>query len=484
MKNYIISTAIGCLLAVTLPGCQEDLLEKPKTFVSPNTFFANADGYEQVVKGIYSTLPSLFTANGMMMREMFSDYSGSPSPSYEQALPTYQNNHQPFFYNVRGEWANEYTIIKNANFILSYLDPATNLTATKKKELTAEARFLRAFAYFQLVQFFGDLPIRTTPLSDYSQAQAPRSSQADVYKLILDDLTYAEANLPEQTSQQGRVYKLVATAQLAKVYLTMAGNPLKQTQYFQNAREKALAVINSGKFQLVSDYAQLFHSTAYTTESIWEQLFRPEVGGNGLQALSSTAKGFVPILLPSSWFINSFAKGDQRKEWGIKQSYKGPDGATLAPFYQKFVNTTFIDAGATPSGVINGYTVPFLRLGEIYLIAAEAENEISGPANAYQYINRIRQRARVNKSDPTNVPDLANLSKEQFREAVYMERKWELHEEGSAWFDLKRTGTLTKIQTIRSADLVRPIGTYNDTWYIPDNEIQNNTIPQNPSYGK
>lgn len=484
MKNYITSIAITFLLAITLPGCQEDLQEKPRTFVSPNTFFSNADGYEQVVKGIYSSLPSLFSSNSMMMREMFSDYNGSPSPSFEQALPTYQNNHQPFFYNVRGEWSNEYTIIKNANFILSYLEPATNLSATKKNELTGEARFLRGFAYFQLVQFFGDVPVRTTPLTDYTQAQAPRSPQADVYKFILDDLTYAEANLPEQTSQQGRVYKLVATALLAKVYLTMAGNPLKQTQYYQNAKEKALAVINSGKFGLVPDYAKLFHNTAYTSESIWEQLYRPEVGGNGLQGLSSTAKGFVPILLPSSWFINSFAKGDQRKEWGIKQNYKGPDGATLAPFYQKFVNTAFIDAGTTPSGVINGYTIPFLRLGELYLIAAEAENELNGPANAYAYINRIRQRARVDKSDLTNVPDLTNLSKEQFREAVYMERKWELYEEGTAWFDLKRTGTLAKIQTVRGNDLVRPIGDYNSTWYIPDNEIQNNAIPQNPTYGK
>ena len=118
----------------------------------------------------------------------------------------------------------------------------------------------------------------------------------------------------------------------------------------------------------------------------------------------------------------------------------------------------------------------------MYLIAAEAENEINGPANAYQYINKIRWRARINKADPTHVPDLAGLSKDQFRDAVLMERKWELHIEGSTWYDLKRTGTLSRIQTVRPTTLVNPIGAYNNTWYIPDIEIQNNNIPQNPSY--
>jgi hypothetical protein len=484
MNKYITSALIGCFTSIAFMSCQEHLQEIPRTFVSPTTFFANPNGYDQAVKGIYSTLPAVFGHNKMMMREMFSDYSGVPSASFEQALPCYQNNHEPFFYNVREEWATDYAIIKNSNFVLSYLEPATNLALTQKNALIAEVRFLRGFAYFQLVQFFGDVPLRTSPLTDYAQAQAPRVPQAEVYKFIVDDLIFAETNLPEQTTQQGRVYKLVATALLAKVYLTMAGVPLKQTQNFEKARDKALAVINSGKYQLVNDYSKLFHNTGYTSESIWEQLFRIDLGGNGLQRISSTAKGFVPMLLPSTWFINSFAKGDQRKEWGILSTYKGPDGTILAPFYHKFVNTAFIDAGSTSSSTINAYTIPFLRLGEMYLIAAEAENELNGPTNAYAYINRIRQRARINKSDLAHVPDLTNLSKEQFREAIYMERKWELHMEGTAWFDLKRTGTLSKIQALRGNGLIRPIGEYNNTWYIPDNEIQNNPIAQNPTYSK
>lgn len=482
MKKILIIITHSLLLLSILTGCKKSLIEKPKTFVSPNAFFSTPASYDLGVVGIYSTLPATFGNNGWLTRESFSDIIGQVSGAYEQALPVWQNNHQPFFYNVRDQWTNHYAIVKNANFMLEKLDAATVLSATQKNALEGEAHFLRAYAYFQLVQLYGDVPLSTSVLKDLSNVQIARSPQADVYKLIVDDLTFAEANLPDNAPTVGRVYKLVATALLAKVYLTMAGNPLNQTKYYTNARDKALAVINSGKFALMNDYSKVFHNTTYTTESIWEQTYQPGIGGNPLMGNSATAPGYVYILTPAPWFINSFAKGDQRQVWGIQQNYVAPSGV-LAPFFTKFVNLAWIDNGtiAANAGKLE-YTVPILRLAEMYLIVAEAENEVNGPANAYQYINKIRWRARVDKTDPTDVPDLSGLSKDQFRSAVLMERKWELCLEGSTWYDLKRTNTLSNIQTIRPTTLVHPIGAYNQTWYIPDIEIQNNNIPQNPLY--
>jgi hypothetical protein len=483
MKKTLIIITYSFLLVFVLSGCKKTLEEKPKTFVSPDAFFTSAASYDLGVVGIYRTIPATFGNNAWLTRESFSDIIGPVSGAYEQGLPVYQNNHQPFFYNVRDQWTNHYSIVKDANFILKKLDEATVLSATQKNALAGEARFLRAYAYFQLVQLYGDVPIRTTPLEDLSDVKIARSAQADVYKLILDDLSFAETSLPENAPTAGRVYKLAATALLAKVHLTMAGNPLKQTQSYTIARDKALAVINSGKFALLDDYSQVFHNTKYTKESIWEWTYQAGVGGNPLHNNSATAPGYTYILTPATWFINSFPTGDQRKAWGIKENYvlttaSGP--LTLNPFFTKFVDLTALNTG--PASARIEYTVPILRLAEMYLIAAEAENEISGPANAYQYINKIRWRARVNKVDPTNVPDLAGLSKDQFRDAVLMERKWELHLEGSTWYDLKRSGTLSRIQTVRPTTLIHPIGAYNNTWYIPDIEIQNNNIPQNPTY--
>ncbi|MBN8859163.1 MAG: RagB/SusD family nutrient uptake outer membrane protein [Sphingobacteriales bacterium] len=465
-----------------LSGCKKILEEKPKTFVSPDAFYTSPSAYELTVIGIYRTIPSTLGANNWLSRESFSDIIGTVSGAYEQGLPVYQNNHQPFFYNVRALWSNHYAIVKDANFIIKKIENATILTDAQKNSYTAEARFLRAYAYFQLVQLFGDVSLRTDPLEDLTNVQIGRSPQQDVYNLIIDDLKFAETNLPKDAPTIGRVYKLVATALLAKVYLTMAGNPLNQTAHYADARDKALEVINSGTFTLKDDYADVFHHTSYTSESIWEQTYQPGVGGNPLMSNSATAPGYTYILTPAAWFINSFPNGDQRKAWGIKENYAAPSG-TLAPFFQKFVNLDWIDQGVITSNAGKlEYTIPLLRLGEMYLIAAEAENEINGPGNAYQYINKIRWRARINKSDPAAVPDLSGLSKDEFRAAVLMERKWELHLEGSTWYDLKRTNTLSRIQDIRGDDLVHPIGAYNNTWYIPDNEITNNNIPQNPTY--
>lgn len=483
MKKIFLVSINFFLLLFLLSGCKKTLEENPRTFVSPDAFFTSPASYDLTVMGIYRTMPATFGGNSWLTRESFSDIIGTVSGAYEQGLPVYQNNHQPFFYNVRGLWASHYAIVSDANFTLKKLDEATVLSATQKNELIAETRFLRAYAYFQLVQLFGDVPLRTAPLEDLVNVQIARTPQAEVYNLILDDLNFAEANLPQTASKVSRVYKLVATALLAKVYLTMAGNPINKTQYYANAKEKALEVINSGNFQLKPDYSQVFHNTAYTSESIWEWTYQPGVGGNPLMSNSATAPGYVYILPPATWFINSFPVGDQRKAWGVKENYVAPSG-TLAPFFHKFVNLAWIDQGViTANAGRLEYTVPLLRLAEMYLIAAEAENEINGPtAVAYQNINMIRWRARVDKSDPTHVPDLAGLTKDQFRDAVLLERKWELHLEGSTWYDLKRTNTLNRIQTIRGASLVHPIGANNNTWYIPDVEILNNNIPQNPAY--
>jgi hypothetical protein len=452
-------------------GCS--LEEEPRTFISPNVFFTNEASYDAAVVGIYSDIGNIWGGNQLMMTEMFSDIYDTPDESNEQALPTYQNNTQPFFYNVRDLWSTGYAIVKNANFVISK-------TPDDYPGLIAEARFLRAYAYFHLVQFYGKLPLRKTPVEDYAEVQLSRSSEQEIYDFILEDLLYAESSLPDYAPLEGRVSKLAATALLAKVYLTLAGNPLNKTEYFAAARDRALTVINSGRYTLPETYADVFHTTNYSPEVIWGKVYDPQKGNNSITYFVMTSAGYKPILLPAPWFINSFSAGDQRKKWGINEGYTDPGGNVLKTFFQKFVNNANIDADLSVSAMITSYPIPILRLAEMYLIAAEAENEINGPAQAYSYINKIRWRARTDKNDPASVPDLKELTKEQFREAVYLERKHELHLEGSTWMDLKRTNNLQRIQDVRGNGLTHPIGIYNQTWPIPDTEITNNNIEQNP----
>ncbi len=479
VKNIISFLFIGGLLQ----GCS--LTEEPKTFISPDAYFDGYDSYEAAVQGIYSSIAGMpggpvdmFGNDCMMIFEMFSDICREPDASYEQALPTYQNDRRPIFYNTRRFWQSAYTIIKNANFVLSKMPSSPEYTS-----LAAEARFLRAYAYFYLVQVYGDIPLRKVPVESYKDMQIPRTNQETVYEFILEDLTFAENNLKNKAPQNGRVYQSVATALLAKVYLTMAGNPLNKKEYYTMARDKAVSVINSGHFTLMDDYADVFHNTAYTSESIWEQLYDPQKGASSSSSMISitiTATGFKPILLPAEWFIGSFTEGDRRGEWGIVQNYKDPSGKILPSYFRKFVDNSIIDNNIAPGSVIANYTRPYLRLAEMYLIAAEAENEINGPQQAYQYINKIRWRARTDKSNPALVPDFEGMTKEELRNAIYMERKKELHLERSTWIDLKRTNTFNRIQETRPGSLVNPIGIYNQTWPIPDEELISNKIEQNP----
>jgi starch-binding outer membrane protein, SusD/RagB family len=200
---FIISIAV-MLMAET--GCKKWLEEDPKTFIAPDAFFTNAGSYESAVIGIYSGLP-LYSGNKAMLLEMCTDIYGNPSSAFEQALPMYQNAPQAFYYNTREAWSGAYAIIKNANYIIGKLPDASVLDDTKKAQLTAEARFLRAYAYFYLVQLYGDVPMPVTTATNYDSLQLKRTAQADVYNLIVDDLTYAETNLPDNAPVTGRVYK-------------------------------------------------------------------------------------------------------------------------------------------------------------------------------------------------------------------------------------------------------------------------------------
>src|SRR5580698_4632777 len=136
MKNiFWITITFGALLTGSV-GCKKTLQENPVTQISPNDFFANPESYEQAVIGIYSSVNGLL--QNVTMTEMFSDICGSPNPKTEQALPTWQNNTQDYFYNVRGEWQGDYAMIDNANFILQYL-PTAPLPDANKNALIGEA---------------------------------------------------------------------------------------------------------------------------------------------------------------------------------------------------------------------------------------------------------------------------------------------------------------------------------------------------------
>ena len=166
-KTLIIISSL--FLIVLLPACKKQLKEEPKTFISPGAFFTSPESYELTVKGIYSDIPATLSSNSWLTRESFSDINGTPDSKYEQGIPTYQNNHQPFFYNVREQGSAYYSIVKNANFILKELGVATVLSDAQKNALIGEARFLRAYQYWILMDLFANPPFVTEDDADKAE---------------------------------------------------------------------------------------------------------------------------------------------------------------------------------------------------------------------------------------------------------------------------------------------------------------------------
>ena len=472
IKNILLAVPV-----ILSASCSDWLEEDPKTFISPSSFYQTVEDFDGALKGLYPQ------GQNLNLTEVFADYNDKPE-SAEQVGDIWANNPGYGFYAFRNAWSGPYSTIKNANMILESIEDK-DFTAETKNRIIGEAKCLRAWSYFTLVQFFGDVPLRDKVVTSDADVAIDRTPQADIYQFIFDDILDAEQKLPEEAQDMGRVNKWVVKAIMARIYLTSAGFPMNQKENYAKAKEKALEVINSGQYSLMLTFDKVFKTERYTAETIWAQLFSAPDSYSGMHNESSPIGSQTALYLPTDAFIASFDKGDMRKEWGIKPEYVNVKGNKVIArtYYNKYINEEYLEQELPASNTnILTWQTQLISLAEMYLIAAEAENEINGPAGAYQYINAIRKRARVDQNDPTNVPDLSGLSQDQFREAVLLERQHELYEEGFAWYDLKRTQTFDKVQKARGSRLNVPIGAYNNTWLIPDTEILNNNIPQNPDY--
>lgn len=472
IKNILL--AIPVFLSTS---CSDWLQEDPKTFISPSSFYKTVEDFDGALKGLYPQ------GQNLNLTEVFADYNDKPE-SAEQVGDIWANNPGYGFYAIRDGWTGAYNTIKNANMILEAI-VNKEFSADTKNRIIGEAKCLRAWSYFTLVQLYGDVPLREKVVTSEADIMIARTPQADIYKMIFNDILDAEQLLPEEGQDMGRINKYVVKAILARIYLISAGYPMNMKENYAKAKEKAVEVINSGKYTLMPSFDKVFKTERYTAETIWAELFSEPTNLSGMHKNSAPVGSQTALFLPTDAFIASFAKGDMRKEWGIQPEYVNAKGTKVIArsYYNKYINEEYLEQEFPASNTyILTWQTQLIRLAEMYLIAAEAENEVNGPANAYQYINAIRKRARVDQTDPTNVPDLSGLSQEQFRQAVLSERQYELFEEGFAWYDMKRTQTFDKVQKARGNRMNVPIGTYNNTWPIPDKEILNNNIPQNPDY--
>jgi hypothetical protein len=476
MKTRIYIAAV-LILSLQFIACKKFLKEEPESIITEDNFFKTQNDAVYAVNSIYYLLNAGGTSLQTPYNTLFNtgmdmatdDVDPGPGATNPDVRSLSVLGHSSSNLRVYELWQQHYAAIKKANVALARI-PAIDFDATLKARLLGEAKFLRALYYFNVVRLWGDAPLildynpTAVTASDYAIEKSPASL---VYAQIEKDLTEATAVLPNNYSAPnvGRATKGAAIALLSKVYLTRASLPLNQTSYYILAAQKALEALSpadggTGTFgyALQSNYANVFlPAFKNNPEHIFSAQFKSNSQSQGnnqnprsIYTLPAKA-GLTGIYADMVRFYKKgtdnyfsiyklYDPADKRKRVSFVTRFIGPnDGIAYAlkianPAFPNdstpFFNKTW-DPSSTAVTSESAANVAIIRYSELLLIHAEAENEANGPtAAAYSSINKVRNRA--------GLPDLAGLSKDQFREAVYFERRLELVFEYQRWFDLIR----------------------------------------------
>ena len=446
------------LVLMALSSCKKYVeTELATNLISKENVFTSDNSATSATLSLYSYFSTVNTLQfntwlgGLMADELQNTTSTSDLIQYSQNVIAPTNS-----YANSNIWGYSYQIIRYSNLILDGVNSSTGMTVPVKNQLSGEAKFFRALMYFNLVNFYGGVPI-SSDVTELNNALKPRSSVAEVYAQIYSDLKDAQNLLPTtyvgSAALKVRVNKWAATALLAKVYL--------YNKDYVNAEAEATKVIGSGTYSMAT-LANAFINTSSETILQLSTLYGASAFST-YRTTSSAATVAPPAYVLYNNFTKDFELNDNRKTAWI-------DSTTFNAVKYYRINKYKVQT-ATAATLGNEYTV-LLRLGELYLIRAEARAQQSNIGGAQDDINMVRTRAGLGNTSAATQSTLLT--------AVAKERKLELFGEfGNRWFDLKRTAT---------ADAV--LGALKPTWKttaqllpIPADQILlNNNLTQNPGY--
>jgi hypothetical protein len=488
LHRRIFHAAIACVLAVvlmiTFSGCKKLVeVSAPVTNLNAANVYESNVTAAAVLTGIYTNMSlnnsSMSDIPGISLRVSLSadELTLINGVSNQDLISFYKNALSS--QTGTNYWSAFYPVIYAANSALEGLSGSNTLTPAVKQQLAGEAKFIRAFSYFYLVNFYGDVPLVTTTNYQINQTLA-RTPKAQVYQQIVQDLIDAQNELspqylkadalttyPAGSEQRVRPTKWAAKALLARVYLYMGNS------HYGDAEAQASSVINNtSEFALVSlDNAFLKNNQ----EAIWQ--LQPVNNG----VLSNTGEGVLfvlpstgpanpsyPVYLSSSLY-NTFESGDQRKTHWI--SSVTPPGSAITYYYPYKYKIGAVNTATSEYSTI-------FRLGELYLIRAEARAQLGNIIGAQADLNAIRSRAGLVNTSATTQANLLT--------AILHERQVELFTEwGHRWLDLKRTGNVDAVMGAGGACAVKG-GTWNTNWQwypLPLTDIQKDVnLVQNSGY--
>ena len=477
--------AVALLMMVT--ACRKKFLEEPVRNQTPSDFFSNPDAPSQLVTAVYNQLyewqQHSFSWIGISSiadddAEKGSDPGDTGTDKDQLDKFTFTSSSLSF----NDVWESNFKGIARANQALYYLPQFNNISEGQKARYIAEVKFLRAYYYWNLVRCFGGVPKVTKNIEtqeDIANANV-RASAEEIYTFIRQDLTDALSVLPASygADDLGRPTRGAAMGLLAKVALYQ-----KDWAFAKNMSNQ---LITSGTYSLVNDYSSIWkESGEFNSESLWE------INGKGTDPNKGLVGYFVVqaprgagglgwgFNTPSQKLVDAYEPGDVRKDATIIFSgqtlWDGFVTNAAAPNprynYKCYISKTMETFNGNDNETNKNLRV--IRLGEIYLIHAEAAVELGDTAEARVSLNTIRNRA--------GLANTTAITASELKDAIYRERRVEMAMEHDRMFDLRRTGRAGTV--LRAAGIPFVDGKH-ELYPIPQRQIDlsGGKLTQNPNY--
>jgi len=474
-------------------SCSDDFVDVASFDQDSENFFNSEEEYQSALIAAYDLLHATYI--NVMLGEIASNntLAGGESATDVPGIQEIDDMvHTPVNQQLRDIWSWMYAGVNRTNFIMEFQDKTD---FPNKNQVLAETRFLRAYYYFELVKWFGDVPLAVDQRLQFGdQDNIDRTPVAEVYAQIEQDLAFAVANLPEVQTDIGRATRGAAQSLLGKAFL------------YQNKFEEAATileqVINSGTYDLLEEYDTMFENdNENNIESVFEVQYTDlegagfgclqcsegnvAVGFNGIRNYSGPLfeSGFS-FNVPTQEVFDAFEPGDIRRDVALldietfaqqNQGFNDGAGVTFVEGFEHtgFYNRKYIarqgDANIGDANLTNPNNYRAIRYADVLLMAAEALNRGGiDDTRAQTYLNRVRNRAILGN---------VSVSGAALTEAIYQERRVELVGEGHHFFDLVRTGrAATEIEGFTPNK--------HELFPIPSIEIElaGNRWEQNPGY--
>jgi len=489
MKNIIYKLFLVSTITFGIVSCDEFVdYEASETYnIVADDYFKSSNDYEAALVGVYDV--TQWTLYNWMIGEIASDNSlcGGESATDVIGLQKIDDMiHDAENDQLSRIWQYMYEGINRANYMVENSD---KMDFPRKNELYGEVHFLRAFFYFELTKFFGDVPLFTTSrLTAGDSATLSRSPQSEVYALIEADLKAAISALPLEKNKNGRATSLTAHALLGKVYL------------YQDKFDEAASILEPliGLYSLPADPQSTFlkggengdesvYEIQHSKESNWWAWdYVPQGTEGNFGVIHHGIRGYSGPLYSSGWSFNvptqdlvdAYAAGDKRKDVSVLdiEAWATSTGAKYTTGYEHtgYFNNKYIPrAGESQAQQELNYETNYraIRYADVLLMAAEANNRASSPnvTKAQNYLNQVRARAYGNSSNASSSTG-TTLTQE-----IWDERRLELAGEGSRFFDLVRTGQAASV-------ISGFVAGKHELFPIPQTEIDVSNLTQNPGY--